>query len=466
MDEKLTNALQENVLTLLCFDTESALLVRHCIVPRLFENHIYRKIVMKAVDYIDMYKQAPGDHLPDLLEEELQNDKTKQIYIDTLHQLHQLKDSINSEFILTELKQFIRQQNLKLALVEAVECVKQGQVSQAEVVLYNSLRHTLDVFDSGIHFDNTKQILGFLNKQDDIFYTGIYDLDKSGVCPARKELFTFLAPSNRGKSWALIHFGKKSLQQRLKVLHISLEMSEDRIAQRYIQSFFSISKNSSEVSLPIIDRDRLGKFVGVTTHLESNILTFQDSKIHAKLKDKLEKIGTRYSLVIKQFPTGHLTISALQAYLNNLEQSEKFIPDIIILDYADLMKIDTKNLRIDTGRIYKELRGIAVERNIALITASQSNRESESVTLITMKHLAEDYSKAAISDNIVSYNQTALEKKLGLARLFVAKSRNDESGQTIIITQSYTTGQFCLDSSLMTSEAYFDVIEHNQEGDY
>lgn len=462
MDDKLSNSLQENVLTLLCFDIETALLIRNCVTPNLFENHIYRKIVSKAIDYIDAYKQTPNEHLPDILEDELAEPKTSQMYTDTLYQMHQLKEEINTKFVVSQLQSFIRQQNLKLALIEAVDFVKDSKIEQAEVVLSKALKNTLDVFDPGTRFFKPQEALNFLNREDDPFYTGIQELDKRGIGPARKELFTMLAPSNRGKTWALIHFGKKALLQRLKVLHISLEMSEDRISQRYIQSFFSVSKNNNKAVLPVMEKDTLGKFVTIDTHMNKNTTTLRDTNINVVLKKKLEKTRGRYSLIIKQFPTGALTMHALQAYLNNLEQAEKFIPDMIIIDYADLMQIDGANLRIDTGRIYKELRGLAVERNIAMITASQSNREAENVKLITMRHLAEDYSKAAISDNIISYNQTSLEKKLGLARLFVAKSRNDMNGQTIIITQSYETGQFCLDSSLMTNESYFSSIEQKE----
>lgn len=467
MEDKLSNLLQENVLTLLCFDIKTALLIRNCITSNLFENHIYRKIAAKAIDYIDCYKQTPNEHLPDLLENELEEPKTAQIYTDTLYQMHQLKDTVNAKFVISQLQSFVRQQYLKLALIEAVDLVKDNKIEQAENTLNKTLKNSLDVFDPGTKFFEPQEALNFLNKNEDPFCTGIQELDKRGIGPARKELFTMLAPSNRGKTWALIHFGKKALLQRLKVLHISLEMSEERISQRYIQSFFSISKNNDKVVLPVMEKDNLGKFVSIDTYMNKNTITLKDANINNILKRKLGKVKGRFSLIIKQFPTGILTMSALQAYLNNLEQAEKFMPDMIIIDYADLMKIDGANLRIDTGRTYKELRGLAVERNIAMITASQSNREAENVKIITMKHLAEDYSKAAISDNIISYNQTSLEKKLGLARLFVAKSRNDISQQTMIITQSYETGQFCLDSSLMTNESYFSSIESrdNNYGD-
>lgn len=131
---------------------------------------------------------------------------------------------------------------------------------------------------------------------------------------------------------------------------------------------------------------------------------------------------------------------------------------MLIVDYADLMYLDAAHLRVDTGRVYKELRGLAVEYNIAVVTASQANRVGESVKLLTRKHLAEDFSKVAISDNVVTYNQTVREAKLGLARLYVDKARNDRRGDTVLITQNYNSGQFCLDSALLSGN-HEDMLE-------
>jgi len=176
------------------------------------------------------------------------------------------------------------------------------------------------------------------------------------------------------------------------------------------------------------------------------------------LKSKMEEL-IKPQLIIKEFPTGSLSIQKLRAYLDNLEGYYNFIPDIILLDYLDLMDIDVDKLRIDLGRTAVELRGIAIERNLAMVTVAQSNRAGEDKAWLTRKNLGEDYSKVKTADVLITYNQLKHEKANGLARLFIDKGRNNKDGDAVLISQNYSLGQFCLDSGRIVLEDYGDLIE-------
>ena len=115
----------------------------------------------------------------------------------------------------------------------------------------------------------------------------------------------------------------------------------------------------------------------------------------------------------------------------------------------DLMKLDKDNYRLALDETLKELRGIAVARNIALAAVSQSNRSGAKSKQVGVENVAEAWSKIAHSDVVITYTQTAQEHKLGLARLYVAAGRNDEDKFVVVISQSYSTGQFVVDSSLL-----------------
>jgi len=119
-------------------------------------------------------------------------------------------------------------------------------------------------------------------------------------------------------------------------------------------------------------------------------------------------------------------------------------------------------LRISTGLAVRELRGIMVERNISGVTASQSNRDAEDQDWVTLKHMAEDYSKAATADGVVAICQSVLEKESNLARLFLAKNRDEEDGVTVLISQGLPFGQFILDSTRLKrsgSSKYWKEID-------
>ena len=226
-------------------------------------------------------------------------------------------------------------------------------------------------------------------------------------------------------TFCMVQIGKACAMSRLKVLHISLEMSEPLMAQRYMQTFFSLSKRKAEVTVNRFVHDERGRLTTFTTE-ELKRPTLQDPSMESQLTTKLNKLKNRIQLEIKRFPTGALTMDGLEAFLDGNERLYGFTPDVLLLDYADLMKLDYKNLRTSTGEIYKELRRIAVERNIALVTASQSNRLGEDSRVITLKHLAEDYSKAVEDQrDALRAKVEAMEKQESVAEWLPLDSGED-----------------------------------------
>jgi len=459
-EELLSGALQENILTLLVFDDEFCPIVRNTVSANLFESKIFKEIASHAIDYFDQFKEAIKEHLADELEGILDGtDKRKAAsYKRVLDNLFMAKDGMNREYVVSKLNVFVRQQGLKSAIVKAVEAVESGNIDQAEIELNKGLSSQMVSFELGTNFSDPKQSLQFFDHVADGIQTGIGQLDRRDICPRRQELFMFVAPAKKGKSWALIQVGKYALLQRKKVLHVTLEMSEQRVSMRYIQSFFSISKREAKLQCPKFTLDEYGQFSNITME-EIVRPTLKDAGIRAHLTSRLTReFRKRPPLIIKQFPTGSLTIPMLNAYLDGLERFHKFVPDVLIVDYPKLMKLDAQNLRIELGGITEKLRGVAVERNLALVTAAQGNRDSASAQIVTDTMIGEDYSQIATADNVVTYTQTAQEKALGLARLYVSNGRNDEDKFVVLVSQSYAIGQFCLDSAMMANH-YDDLLE-------
>ncbi len=205
-------------------------------------------------------------------------------------------------------------------------------------------------------------------------------------------------------------------------------------------------------------------FVGVVDLLTRKAFIWDDSGLPENYKvedvpaDMVDKVEEYREMLLEE-ALGQ-DDELLEAYLEGLERHDKFVPDMIIVDYADLFHIDASRKREETGIIYQDLRGIAVDRGCAMVTATQSNRAAEDVRLVDLKHLAEDYSKAAISDNIITYNQTPEEHALGVARLFCAKGRNDEAFMQVLIAQAYGLGQFCLSNVRMYDDnQYWGAVD-------
>lgn len=458
-DERMSGALQENVLTVLCFRQDVAKAIRPALDPSLFESRIFQDIASQAIAFLDQYGACIGEHLPDVFEGVLQGDDSRKaaLYKRTFDALHASAAGVNAEYVQSQLSKFVHLQGLKKAILEAVDEIEAGRVDKAEVVLESGLKKRSVSFDAGTFLADTSKSLQFLNTEDDGFPMGIEALDREGVMPARKTLFLFIAPAKKGKSWFLTHVGKFALLQRLRVLVVTLEMSEERYAQRFVQSLFSISKREALVALPKIRRDEHGHFVGIdTARLERP--TLADPGIRKYIEDSItEKLGNKPPLVIKAFPTGALTVTQYKAYLDTLERLHNFVPDVVLFDYPDLMQVDSDKLRVSLSSVFKELRGVAVERNHALVAPTQGNRESATARTTSDVHVAEDYSKIATADVVVTYSQTAEEKRLGLARLFVSNARNDADKFQVLVSQAYAVGQFALDSVRMGGDYWTRV---------
>jgi replicative DNA helicase len=463
-DDKLSGALQENILTLLCFDSEFCKLVRSIVSPNLFESAVYRDIASHAIDFVDQFGEPIAEHLPDSLEAVLKGDDKRkaQSYQRLMDNLFLAKDSVNQKYTISKIHDFVRQQNLKGAVVRAVEAIEGGDLDLAEVELNKGLRSQVNVFELGTNLAEAKNALSFMDDLDAGIRTGIVELDKRDIMPRAGEMLLLVAPMKKGKSWGLIHFGKWAILQRKTVAHVTLEMSEKRVSQRYIQSFFSITKREAKIKTPIFKVDELGRLTDIE-YEELSRPSLSDPNIRKSLTTKIRKeFNKRSPLIIKQFPTSSLTINELDAWLDGLERFHKIVPDMLIVDYPDLMKLDSANLRIDTGSLYKQLRGIANKRNLAVVTASQGNRESMKAKMVTDSMIAEDVSKIATADIVITYSQTEQEKALGLARLFVSNARNDEDKFVVLISQAYAAGQFCLSSVIMLSD-YWDILADTKD---
>lgn len=442
-------SLEDGVLILLCFSSEHApLLALKITEPRFFSNPVNQKIAQTSIEYIQKYGSCPGIYqLEYLLEADLQRGESGKLLGKTIHDLSTKVSQVQPQFIFQELDRFLEARKYTTNLMGALELFQEGKNEEAKSLIYKTQSNFQDG-STGLWMRDPGQALSFLdrNQDEDFFTSGVEILDQMGFRPERKTFVFIIAAAKKGKSWFLINVGRGGLQHHKKVLHITLEISEEKTARRYIQSIFALTKSEAEqIKVPFFTHDE-------------NSLTIQFKELQREgIFNKRKEIQTKLKQwcscpdwIIKEFPTASLSTEQLELYLDSLEKQKGFKPDLVIIDYADLMQIDASSLRIDTGRLYRELRGIAVRRNFALVSASQGNRESEDAKVVRSTNVAEDWSKIGTADGVLTYSQTEDEYKLRLARLFVAATREEQGRYMVLITQAYPIGQFALDSTIMT----------------
>lgn len=464
----LLGHLQEDLLVLLSFSEEHSTIIRGVLDINLFGGP-YRLISSRIYDYIDRFKKPPGVHLANLFSDKLEGDTREgQLYAEIIENIHGAKAGINAPYVMSQLETFIKRQSLRAIAVDLAKALQkdtEASLEEAEQLLAKASTQALNVFDKGTRLSDKKRALKFLDSTTSAFPTGIPELDKRGLGPTRKELWLYIANTKAGKTWALIHLAKMVLMARAKVLHITLEMSEERSSQRYMQALFALSKRKETFQAVRFKKDTLGRVSGFEDVRITPRFALDDPNIRKVLEGKIDQWALRLldNIIIKQFPTGQLTVGQLTAYMDNLEATEGFVPDLLIIDYPDLMSIPKDNYRLGIDEVYKNLRGIAVARNLALAVVSQSHRGAAKVKQVGAENVAEAYSKIAHGDTIITYTQTKQEHALGLARLHVAAARNDADKLTVILSQNYASGQFAIDSTLMVGN-YFGLLPQDEDG--
>ena len=462
--ERLSGALQENVLTLLVFKDEHVPVIRSMVPVEAFDSRFYRDIATKAYGYFDQFGEAIGEHIADELEDELKGDDARKadMYSRLLDRLFNTQEQVNAKYILSKLREFVRQQALKGSIMEASKLLLDGDLSAAEAVLEDGMRKRVEAFDPGLNLMDPAQALRFFDDTEEVFPTGIKTLDRMGIGPGRGQLFLFIAPPKRGKSWLLTSIGVHAMRRRLRVLHVTLEMSENLVAKRYMQALFSyMSKpDAAGVRYQRFDRTTDAQLALQTVVVDRPHLKSPDAR--AELASKVAKL--RVPIRVKGFPMGSLSLEQLRTFMLMLERTENFVPDIVLLDYIDLMKINPARLREETSAVTKDFRGLMTEFNCAGVSATQGNRASSKSRLVDEHHVMEDWSKIATADTVVTFSRTDAEKEIGLARLTVTNARTEEDRFSVLISQAYKMGQFSMDSILLPKEYWDNLNSYEDNG--
>lgn len=444
MTEMMTQTLQQHVLSLLLFDSEHSKTIANCLdLDSWVSDSGIRDVVRMAYEHVKLYSTAPGELAYDFLERSIYKDERKQgVLREVIRSCEMRVDTVPREAVLKSIEDFNRISTIKKGLQLAAQHVMDGKIPEAELAMSDALKQRRLIFNPGMKM--TDWIINHQMAENSptlVIPLGIPALDDRGLIPTAGTMWLLMAPPKGGKTWGLIHAGKMALLQNKKVLHITLEVSEEVVHQRYAQSIYGYAKRNPKGPRLVIGNDDFQLADEVHYPLFSN------PKDVMELAKKIRSSNHDKNLWVKQFPTGSLTVDALEAYMETLEDIYGFVPDLVILDYADLMKVTANNYRLDLRLNYELLRGLAVQRGFALATATQINREGSRSARADSTHVSEDYSKIATADCIITINRSEVEGELGIARLFVASARNEEDKFEIMISQNYQSGQFALTST-------------------
>lgn len=426
----------------------------------VFENEGYGEAydVMFAVwQYWEEYGIAPKKNLKNFEEYKYERYRT---IIDSVLSFEDFNEKYSYDII----EKYLTEHNAKKILQNTLYKLEKGDgISEVKESLKELNKHSGLLFKKGFNITTDYNQIYREDGSDEFFYveTGMVPVDRLEAYPRSGKLFTCLAPSSRGKSFFLVEMGARSALKGLRTLHISLELSDKDVAKRYISRFLGVPLASNFLSYYDIKIDGDNKFAsfGKDDLTNRHEMTPNYITINRKMGVFVELFpNIENNLLISHFPSGSMTFDEIKSYIEWLGYEHKFYPDVLILDYPDILW-HPDNFRTESIiRAFTDYRGFCQEKNVIGITVSQSNREGEKNKWLSMENNAEAYGKARVSDSMIAISKTDYERSQdnlkNISRISLLKSNGTEAGVRFIIGQDLNKSRF-VRTDVQTNWAYY-----------
>jgi hypothetical protein len=337
--------------------------------------------------------------------EGMTNDVMQVSVVDNLKESWRNRESTDLKFVQEQTIEFCRNQVIKQAIMDSVDLLEVGQYDQIKKIVDEAMKAGSDRDLGHEYIEGIEERL--TKSARDTIATGWDPVDEvmdGGL--GKGELGVVVAPAGIGKTWCLQNIGAAAVKGGLSVVHYTLELNQNYVGLRY-DTVFS----------------------GITT---ASIKYYQD-----EIKKKISQL--KGTLLIKYFPTKSATVQTLSSHLKQIELQGIDI-DLVLVDYADILRGIGSEKRHVLENIYEDLRGLAGEVEVPIWTASQANRSSLEEEIIDATKVAEAYSKVMIADFVISVSRKVEDKIANTSRFHVIKNRFGVDGITFPSSMNTSTG--------------------------
>ena len=358
-----------------------------------FESEANKWIATTIIDYFTEYKSSATLEVMKVRVDTVDNEVLKVSIVDTLKEIMKNLEAEDMTFVQDE-------------IMDSVNLLQAGDYDGIKFVIDEAMKAGSDR-DLGHEYmvDIDDRFSETTRKTVESGWSAIDELMDGGLGPG--ELGVMVAPAGIGKSWALVNVAANAVKAGKTVIQYTLELNAAYVGLRYDAVFTGIAAQ--------------------------NLKYYQDD-----IKEKIESIDGE--LVIKYYPTKTATVNTLRAHLDRCIMMDKK-PDLIVVDYADLLRGNGKEIRHELGNIYEDLRGLAGEYEVPVWTASQANRSALEDDVIGADKIAESYSKIMTADFVLSLSRKIEDKIAGTGRWHVIKNRFGPDGITFPSKMNMSNGQ-------------------------
>ena len=399
---------QAKIITSLLVEQKFLQTICDILKPVYFDSDANKWLVGTIIAYFLEYKTSPTLEVMKVKIDSMEgmtNDIMQVSVIDNLKESWRNRESTDLKFVQEQTIEFCKNQVMKNAIMDSVDLIEVGQYDQIKKIVDEAMKAGSDRDLGHEYIEGIEERL--TKSARDTIKTGWDPVDEvmdGGL--GKGELGIVVAPAGIGKTWCLQNIGAAAVKEGLDVVHYTLELNQNYVGLRY-DTVFS----------------------GITT---ASIKYYQD-----EIKKKIEQL--KGTLLIKYFPTKSATVQTLSSHLKQIELSGLDI-DLVIVDYADILRGIGTEKRHVLENIYEDLRGLAGEVEVPIWTASQANRSSLEEEIIDATKVAEAYSKVMIADFVISVSRKVEDKIANTSRFHVIKNRFGIDGITFPSSMNTSTG--------------------------
>jgi len=397
---------QIKVITALLTDKMFMQQISDILLPTYFESEANNWVVDTILEYNKEYKTSPTLEVMKVKLDAVEHDVLKQQIIDHLKDAWKFVEATDLQFIKEQALDFCKNQEIKKAILSSVDLLKNGRYDDIKAKIDDALKAGGDK-DIGHDYMSSieERYTDAVRDTKETPWEVLNELTDGGL--GKGELAVFVAPAGIGKSWGLINIGAHAIKKGMTVLHYTLELNEAYVGLRYDSVVTGIANQNLK-------------------HYQSQV------------KDDLEKIDGE--LIIKHYPTKSVSVMGLRSHIEKCIMNDKK-PDVVIVDYADLLRGHGQEKRHELEGIYEDLRGMAGEYEIPVWTASQANRSALEEDVIDASKIAESYGKVMVADFVISLSRKVADKLAGTGRWHVIKNRFGPDGITLPSKMNTSNGQ-------------------------
>ena len=404
--------IEQTILRNLLTDEKYMRKVLPFIKPDYFQG-VYKTLFREVGKYVAKYNKLPSS---ESLSIELQDANMSQdqftMAMEIVPQLFTI-EKIDQEWLLNNTEKWCQDRAIYNSIMESISIIDGKHDSLTKNAIPELLQKALGVaFDTNIghdYIENAEERYDFYHKEEDRIP---FDLDyfnkitKGGV--ARKTFNIALAGTGVGKSLFMCHVAASSLVEGRNVLYITMEMAEERIAERI---------DANLLNVPIDQLDSMSK----------DMFTEKVNNLARK---------TTGRLIVKEYPTGSAHAGHFRALLNELKLKKQFEPDVIFVDYLNIcassrMKAMGGAINSYTyiKAIAEELRGLAVEFDLPIFSATQTTRSGYSNSDVGLEDTSESFGLPATADLMFALISTEELQKDGQMMVKQLKNRYNDPTQ-------------------------------------